>query len=515
MDRAGRTRGAVAVIGGGLAGMTAALELVTRGFDVTLYEASQRLGGKAGSDVAPDLYSPRFELDPAARLPDGVASDHGYHVFPQWYTNMRRLWPRIGIDADRDVYAGQHYLDLKPAVAGQRRPFEPEPYPSLRQVMAICDLLLQPDGRVDRLTLQAFLHSRDYCLDDAPISLNDFILNALTIGDADISSRVARNVFRQWLPVFTRPNWDALRGSLGEILIDRLEAAIASAADAAGTRFEVRYGHTLVDLQPDPGFTVRATLRTADGACTEITDQAVVMAVPPEVLRRLDGPALFDAGAEIHTLHYLRANPFSALDVHFTERLPAMPDEHFTLTGSPYGLTGFDISRHWPRLQRGPTVLQFVAADSRGFTGLDDATFVRVLATEIARYLPELSDRVAFYVPHRNMDVPLFVNDVGSWTYRPEVRSGQRNLYLAGDYVRNETEVTSMEAAVRTGLMAAEALRQDHAPDTEAVHIEAPMAVPEGIRQLIDDVWPEDPMRARLECFAWFKAQFDAMRTGG
>jgi len=85
----------------------------------------------------------------------------------------------------------------------------------------------------------------------------------------------------------------------------------------------------------------------------------------------------------------------------------------------------------------------------------------------------------------------------------------------ARTFIRNDTEVTSMEAAVRTGLMAAEALRADHAPDAPPVHIEPPMAVPERIRHLIDVVWPDDPMKARLECFAWFKSQYDSMRADG
>src|SRR2546430_7568056 len=39
----------VAIIGGGLAGLTAATALAPRGFDVTLFESRNRLGGRAGS----------------------------------------------------------------------------------------------------------------------------------------------------------------------------------------------------------------------------------------------------------------------------------------------------------------------------------------------------------------------------------------------------------------------------------------------------------------------------------
>jgi len=43
----------VAVLGGGVAGLSAAHELVERGFDVTVYEAALGPGGKARSIFVP------------------------------------------------------------------------------------------------------------------------------------------------------------------------------------------------------------------------------------------------------------------------------------------------------------------------------------------------------------------------------------------------------------------------------------------------------------------------------
>lgn len=500
-----RANDTVIIIGGGLAGMVAGLELLRLGVDVELYEARERLGGKAGADARPPLYDRDYRLLPDAALPDGVQSDHGYHVFPVWYTNMRRLWRDIGID-DGDVYQGSVYLDLPPAVDGDRQPFAAEASADLRQLMAICDLVLQPDHVVEGLTLQAFLHSRPYARRDAPISLNDFILNALTIGDADISSRVVRDVFRQWLPVFGQPNWDALRGSLGDVLIDRLEARMHEVAALSGARLAIHRRHRLTALALDGGYTMKLTIEDDSGTAHTVTDCPVILALPPQVLRQLDSTELFVHDSGVSGLHYLRCNPFAALDVFFDRELPGMEDEHFTLAGSPWGITGFDISRHWPRLEfRRRTVLQFVAADSRRFAGLDDAGFVRVMAEEIARFIPEVRDAVEYFVPHRNGDDPLFVNDVGSWHFRPETRSQLPNLYFAGDYVRSETAVTSMEAAVRSGLMAAEALRADRMPGTEPVVIEPVVPLPEALRELIEEVHPDDPLLALTQCMQWFR----------
>src|SRR4030095_15522484 len=75
------------VVGGGLAGMVVARELALRRWRVILLERSRRLGGKAGSDIK-----------------NGRLVEHGYHVFPMWYPNVRSILDRINvrlIDFDR------------------------------------------------------------------------------------------------------------------------------------------------------------------------------------------------------------------------------------------------------------------------------------------------------------------------------------------------------------------------------------------------------------------------------
>ncbi|MDZ7825816.1 MAG: FAD-dependent oxidoreductase [Gammaproteobacteria bacterium] len=283
--------------------MVTTLELAKRGFDVDLYEASDRLGGKAGSDADPPLYRVDGTLDRSLTLPEGVLSDHGYHVFPAWYTNMRRLWEEIGIDPEREVYQGWLYLDLPAAEHGHRQPFTAEPEPLPRQLLSICDLILQPDERVDRLTLQAFIHSRDYIDPARRVSLDDFILNALTIGDADISARTVRDVFRQWLPCFDRPNWDALRGSLGDLLIDRLEARIRKVAAEQGVRVDIHLGHRLEAVELGGGYAMQLTIRPESGSSFRVNDQPVVLAIPPQVLRGMDSTELFEQEAELSELH--------------------------------------------------------------------------------------------------------------------------------------------------------------------------------------------------------------------
>jgi len=82
----------VAVLGGGIAGLTTAQELTERGFDVTVYEANDRVGGKARS----------MPVDEAAG-DDGLLGEHGFRFFPAYYRNVVETMERIPDGTGRSV----------------------------------------------------------------------------------------------------------------------------------------------------------------------------------------------------------------------------------------------------------------------------------------------------------------------------------------------------------------------------------------------------------------------------
>ncbi len=73
----------IAVVGGGLAGMIAALKLQQLGCQVTVFDMADRLGGKAGATQHGDDYD-----------------EHGYHIFPDWYHNAQHLAKELGLTAN-------------------------------------------------------------------------------------------------------------------------------------------------------------------------------------------------------------------------------------------------------------------------------------------------------------------------------------------------------------------------------------------------------------------------------
>jgi hypothetical protein len=88
--RPGTSRPTVAVFGGGIAGLTAAHELVERGFDVTVYER-RAWGGKARSTEVPGS-------GVGDRKP--LPGEHGYRVPFGCYQNLPDTMRRIPFGAN-------------------------------------------------------------------------------------------------------------------------------------------------------------------------------------------------------------------------------------------------------------------------------------------------------------------------------------------------------------------------------------------------------------------------------
>lgn len=76
----------VAVLGGGVAGLSAAHELIRRNFDVEVYEANSWLGGKARSVDVPNTGS-----DGRHHLP----GEHGFRFFPRFYKHITETMAEI------------------------------------------------------------------------------------------------------------------------------------------------------------------------------------------------------------------------------------------------------------------------------------------------------------------------------------------------------------------------------------------------------------------------------------
>jgi 15-cis-phytoene desaturase len=85
----------VAILGGGVGGLSAAHELIERGFEVSIYEAKSQLGGKARS-----LSVPNSGVGGRKDLP----GEHGFRFFPAFYRHLPDTMMRIPFAGNVSVF---------------------------------------------------------------------------------------------------------------------------------------------------------------------------------------------------------------------------------------------------------------------------------------------------------------------------------------------------------------------------------------------------------------------------
>ena len=188
----------VAIIGGGVAGITAALDCADRGASVTLLEVRPRLGGAAYS----------FERD-------GLTLDNGQHVFLRCCSEYRALLERIGGAGGVEL---QQRLEIPVLAPGQppallRRSSLPAPahltgallryrHLSLRERLAVARAALaigRVDPAADDETLGAWLERHGQS-ERAIANLWDLIaLPTLNLPAADAALGLGAFVFQEGL----------------------------------------------------------------------------------------------------------------------------------------------------------------------------------------------------------------------------------------------------------------------------------------------------------------------------
>lgn len=486
----------VAIVGGGISGLTAALRLAQRGYRVTVYEEKSWIGGNLGAYRHP-IPGRR------GRTAGALYYDVYTHMFTNFYRNFWDLAEDLGLrrgdgrnfeprDSVKILDRGQfpHFSALTDVGS-----FGSAWRNILSGVAAPADMLLwaysmldglsysaADDAAMDKVSVNGFLVTRPYST--VPVAdLNDIILMTVwSIHSYQTSAAAYRRFIEYSFPRPVPALW-LLTGDLKTKLMDPLRRAIERHGGNISTNtrvLEVRVKqHAVERLTLSLGGRQRSV--EIDGK------DAVILAVPPHALANLIGAGarnerIVDTLPELSAVRRLAAEPVPVLYLAFRKKLPHVPKEHVLLRGSPSNLTFLDLSQVWhdnPYVQD-RTFLTLAASDYYGLPPTPSRMRSRRrreasreddghdMIRQLHGYLNVFRSGSHWGDTHSDIDwdltafepnatTKLFANTVGGleWQPRPHYPEQISNLFFAGDCTINPIRMATVESAVTSGLQAA------------------------------------------------------------
>ena len=432
----------VTVIGGGVAGMSAACALVEAGLHVRLIERRGYLGGRASSYLHPGV---------------GEVIDNCQHVLFGCCTNLQGFYKRIGV-AERIHWTSEMTM-IEP---GGRRSmlgpsFLPAPLHGLPKLMRAHAFSL-----ADKIALgRAFGALMKPVPAESTESLGDWLKR---------NKQTRRAVDRFWRLVIA----SALNAEIDEIALPYaakvirelfMNSAFAGSMGMSTVPLSDLYGRVKPYLEGRSGSvllntavegadwdeeTLQWTVETRTGG---LLSDFLVVALPFEGMAKLlpglppaEGVAALAEQIEKH-------EHWPICSVHLWFDRPIIDLEHAVL---------LDRQIHWLYNQsalqgRGGNYIELVVSATRAFAALSRDEAIAQTLRELAEFFPIVKEAKVEKVALVKEVLATFGVPPGIDAARPGAVSPWPNLFIAGDWVQTGWPST-MESAARSGHLAAEAV---------------------------------------------------------
>jgi squalene-associated FAD-dependent desaturase len=420
----------IAVVGGGLAGLAAAVALGSAEQKVTVFESRPFLGGRATSYPlnGTDENSPTI--------------DNCQHVLLRCCTNLLDFYNRLEVRDRIQFYREFYWIEPGGRTSVMRRGALPAPlhftgsfaklkFLSLSGKMAVASALLAVRyeyGKrtdLDRITMLDWLREKN----QPPRVIERFWRQVLVSAINEDLDRMAASHGLQVFSLGFLARADSYEMGVPAVPLTEL---YSERAWSRHPRVNIQRRSNVQELTIENG---RVAGIVANGDC--VTADAYVLAVPFERV-----PALAP-GLQLE-LSGFNHSPITGIHLWFDREVTNLP--HATL---------LDRTIQWMFNKGRGRYIQLVVSASRTLTEMPRADVIDLALRELKEFFPKARD-AKLERAHVVKEVrATFSAAPGLEPQRPGSATNVPNLFLAGDWTRSGWPAT-MEGAVRSGYLAAE-----------------------------------------------------------
>lgn len=483
----------VAVLGGGVAGLSAAHELAERGFDVEVYEKRPVFGGKARSVDVPDTEAPGKQPLPG---------EHGFRFFPAFYRHVFDTMRRIPYgDNEEGVYD-----NLEPTtqwLVARRNKSEalfPLDLPGMlddwetvvdfvagnpfgvpdEERGAFTDNLLEFLTSCEARRREEYEHSSWWEFVDAADKSWEYqqvygigpTRGLVAMRAEESSTRTIGRIYAQLLFGIATPWLDAdsiLDGPTNEVWIDPWVEYL----DEQGVTF---FPGSTVERFECAGGRITGVEVVRDDGTERVTADYYLAALPVEAMAELVTSELAAAAPSLADLDELDTAWMNGIQFYLDTDV-TVASGHTIYQGAPWALTSISQQQFWEsdlseygegdvegilsvcisNWERPGETVEKPAKEctpeeikeevwSQIVTRLDNDQSEGLTEDNVLEW--HLDPSIEFPAPNETTNAePLLINTVGSLQHRPEANTAVPNLFLAADYVRTNTDLACMESA--------------------------------------------------------------------
>jgi squalene-associated FAD-dependent desaturase len=440
----------VLVIGGGLAGMSAACALSHAGYRVDLLERRPYLGGRASSYQHPGT---------------GEVIDNSQHVLLGCCTNLKHFYKRIGVDKKIDWT--DHITFLEPG--GRRSVLQPNGMPAPWHSTASFFYTRMLGGRDKFVICRALGHLLRGPLADTPGTFADWLhaqhqtaaavdrfwrpilVSALNDEPENVSAQYGSQIFHEALLKSPQAGYMGLSTvPLGDLyarattFLQQRQSRVRLRASIERARYDAANGRWI-----------------AESLDERFEADAIIFALPfqgmQKLLPEISADRTVPAAQQLaKRLEQFEASPITGIHLWLDKVITDLP--HAALLDSPIHWM-FHKSRIQPatRGAQPGSYIEVVVSASTEMVKLSRQQILDLVLRELPKYFPAMhSTNVTKSVVVKEVNAT-FRSRAGIDRLRPSAVAPWPRSFLAGDWTATGWPST-MESAVRSGNLAAEAL---------------------------------------------------------